>query len=197
MVRTRDVFRVCACETFQLDIHIHTHTWIALCVLEILFPVFAMVTSSGLLILYDMYLPNRAMMKMTAHAGDATSLDWHPKLRSLIATGGSSDRCVKVWNLEQKLERDEEYYMALNQSTVTSRADSVATDSSTENDSRYEKNYSQEVVFVLVHSTLFYGWKAIHLKPWSCKDTHDMNFLCRFVSQHCQALVLASRNTEP
>ncbi len=76
---------------------------------------------------------------MTAHAGDATTLDWHPRQRGIIATGGAGDRCVKIWNLLDKLnlEKDDSY-MAVNSNTVTSRADSIATDSSTENDSRYE-----------------------------------------------------------
>jgi hypothetical protein len=34
-------------------------------------------------------------VKIAAHAGDATSLDWHPTRPYVIATGGSGDRCVK------------------------------------------------------------------------------------------------------
>jgi len=86
-----------------------------------------------------MWIQHSTLIKMTAHAGDATTLDWHPRQRGIIATGGAGDRCVKIWNLLDKLnlEKDDSY-MAVNSNTVTSRADSIATDSSTENDSRYE-----------------------------------------------------------
>jgi len=64
--------------------------------------VFAMVAGEWLLT-YDIRLPNRPMMKESAHAGEATSVDWHPTHRYKIATGGSRDRCVKVWNIESGL----------------------------------------------------------------------------------------------
>ena len=41
--------------------------------------VFAMVAGEWLLT-YDIRLPNRPMMKESAHAGEATSVDWHPSL---------------------------------------------------------------------------------------------------------------------
>jgi WD40 repeat protein len=97
--------------------------------------VFALVTSSGSLIAYNVYLPRRALVKMTAHAGDATTLAWHLKKRGIVATGGAGDRCVKVWDLEAKLALvEDDSYLAVNQNTMTS----TATDSSisTENDSR-------------------------------------------------------------
>ena len=64
--------------------------------------VFAMVAGEWLLI-YDIRLPNRPMIKESAHAGEATSVDWHPTFRYKIATGGSRDRCVKVWDIESGL----------------------------------------------------------------------------------------------
>ena len=34
---------------------------------------------------------------------DAASLDWHPRWPFVVATGGSSDRFVKIWDLESSL----------------------------------------------------------------------------------------------
>jgi len=36
------------------------------------------------------------MVKMTAHSGDASSLDWHPILPAVVATGGASGAYVCV-----------------------------------------------------------------------------------------------------
>ena len=57
--------------------------------------VFAVVTVSGSLVVYSMHVAMRALVKVAAHTGDATSLDWHPKRPFVLATGGSADRCVK------------------------------------------------------------------------------------------------------
>jgi WD40 repeat protein len=57
--------------------------------------VFALVTVSGSLIVYSMHVASRALVKIAAHTGDATSLDWHPTKPYVIATGGAGDRCVK------------------------------------------------------------------------------------------------------
>ena len=95
---------------------------------------FAIVTSSGSLIAYNMFLSWKALVKLTAHT-DATTLDWHPKLRGIVATGGAGDRCVKIWDIERKIsleQAEESFTTTTNQNTVTSRGDSVATDSSTE-----------------------------------------------------------------
>ncbi len=101
---------------------------------------FALVTSSGSLIAYNIHLYHKAIAILTAHAGEATTLDWHPKQRGLIATGGAGDRCVKVWNLLEKLMMDkDDAYMSYNSNTVNSRADSINTDSSIDNDSRYSE----------------------------------------------------------
>jgi hypothetical protein len=42
-----------------------------------------------------MHVAMRALVKVAAHTGDSTSLDWHPKRPFVLATGGSGDRCVK------------------------------------------------------------------------------------------------------
>ena len=57
--------------------------------------VFALVTASGSLIIYNMHVPMRAMAKIAAHTVDATCLDWHPTRPYVVATGGAGDRCVK------------------------------------------------------------------------------------------------------
>lgn len=57
--------------------------------------VFALVTVSGSLVVYSMHVSWKSIVKIAAHAGDATSLDWHPTRPYVIATGGSGDRCVK------------------------------------------------------------------------------------------------------
>jgi WD repeat-containing protein 24 len=67
--------------------------------------IFGLVTASGSLILYSMHVSVRAMVKIAAHTGDATSLDWHPTRPFVIATGGSGDRTVKVWNLQSALDK--------------------------------------------------------------------------------------------
>ncbi|CAB9500416.1 GATOR complex protein WDR24 [Seminavis robusta] len=96
---------------------------------------FALVTSSGLLIVYNMFVPSRPLVKISAHAGDATTLDWHPIRSYVIATGGAGDRCVKVWDLENSLAMaKDDSNMAANSNTANSRTDSIATESSSETD---------------------------------------------------------------
>jgi hypothetical protein len=56
---------------------------------------FALVTVSGSLVVYNMNVAMKSLVKVAAHTGDATSLDWHPTRPYVIATGGSGDRCVK------------------------------------------------------------------------------------------------------
>lgn len=56
--------------------------------------VFAMVSDNGTLCVYDIRL-NRPLMKTSAHAGEATSVDWHPSDKYVLATGGGRDRLVK------------------------------------------------------------------------------------------------------
>lgn len=50
---------------------------------------------SGSLVIYSVHVPYKSIVKIAAHAGDATSLDWHPTRPFVIATGGAGDRCVK------------------------------------------------------------------------------------------------------
>eukprot|EP00571_Detonula_confervacea_P001238 CAMPEP_0172319194 /NCGR_PEP_ID=MMETSP1058-20130122/37079_1 /TAXON_ID=83371 /ORGANISM="Detonula confervacea, Strain CCMP 353" /LENGTH=990 /DNA_ID=CAMNT_0013034193 /DNA_START=210 /DNA_END=3181 /DNA_ORIENTATION=- len=72
--------------------------------------VFAMVAGEWLCV-YDIRI-NKPMMKESTHAGDATSVDWHPTRKFTIATGGGRDRSVKVWDLESGLnihKQDDEY----------------------------------------------------------------------------------------
>lgn len=100
--------------------------------------VFALVTTSGSLVVYNHFVSAHAMVKMTAHSGDATTLDWHPVRPNVLATGGASDRSVKVWDLEYALSLNhrDDGYIAFNSNTLTSRGESVCTnDSSTGNDS--------------------------------------------------------------
>jgi WD40 repeat protein len=94
--------------------------------------VFALVTISGSLIAYNQYVPPRALVKMAAHSGDVTTLDWHPLQPNIVATGGASDRCVKVWNLESYLSinNKDDSNMSANLNTLSSRGDSVVSDSS-------------------------------------------------------------------
>lgn len=57
---------------------------------------FAMVTNNGFLVVHNMSLVNngRPMVRIAAHAREATTLDWHPTEPYLIATGGV-DKTVK------------------------------------------------------------------------------------------------------
>ncbi|KAL7543588.1 hypothetical protein ACHAXR_012881, partial [Thalassiosira sp. AJA248-18] len=63
--------------------------------------VFAMVAGEWLCV-YDIRI-NKPMIKESTHAGDATSVDWHPTRKYTIATGGGRDRSVKVWDVESGL----------------------------------------------------------------------------------------------
>ena len=64
---------------------------------------FGAVTSNGNLVVYNMHVAVKALVKIAAHTGDAASLDWHPRWPFVVATGGSSDRFVKIWDLESSL----------------------------------------------------------------------------------------------
>eukprot|EP00547_Thalassionema_nitzschioides_P002698 CAMPEP_0194214342 /NCGR_PEP_ID=MMETSP0156-20130528/15499_1 /TAXON_ID=33649 /ORGANISM="Thalassionema nitzschioides, Strain L26-B" /LENGTH=918 /DNA_ID=CAMNT_0038942573 /DNA_START=52 /DNA_END=2809 /DNA_ORIENTATION=- len=65
--------------------------------------IFAMVTVTGSLLVYDINHPETACVRIQAHDGEATSCDWHPSNPGIIATGGAGDRCVKVWILTLSL----------------------------------------------------------------------------------------------
>mmetsp|Transcript_28216 Transcript_28216/g.68653 ORF Transcript_28216/g.68653 Transcript_28216/m.68653 type:complete len:1083 (-) Transcript_28216:1910-5158(-) len=68
---------------------------------------FGVVTGSGNLIVYSMFLTAKALVKIAAHTKEVTTLDWHPINPFLVATGGQ-DRCVKVWDLESFLNMDKQ-----------------------------------------------------------------------------------------
>ena len=53
-----------------------------------------MVTDNGMLCVYDVRL-NRPMIQTPSHAGETTTVDWHPTRKYVVATGGGRDRCVK------------------------------------------------------------------------------------------------------
>jgi WD40 repeat protein len=57
--------------------------------------VFALVTVSGSLVVYSRHVAMKSIVKIAAHTGDSTCLDFHPTRPYIIATGGSTDRCVK------------------------------------------------------------------------------------------------------
>jgi WD40 repeat protein len=69
-------------------------------VLFLYIEVFAVVTASGSVVLYHRHVTVRAIAKIMAHGGIATSVDWHPRLPNVLATGGSEDRSVKVWTVD-------------------------------------------------------------------------------------------------
>jgi len=88
--------------------------------------IFALVTSSGSLVVYNRFLRAKCMVKISAHNGFASSLSWHPTQKYTIATGGSNDRLVKVWDLQSSLKLDgpvmeSSIHMSNNQNTVSSR----------------------------------------------------------------------------
>jgi WD repeat-containing protein 24 len=57
--------------------------------------VFAMVTQTGSLLIYKINVPGTPWVRILAHANEATTVDWHPTLPFIIATGGGDDRTVK------------------------------------------------------------------------------------------------------
>ena len=83
------------------------HSYISLLILSL--PnepkkVFALVTGSGALIVYNQYITARVIVRISAHSGDASTIHWHPTQCNVIATGG--DRSVKIWDFEQDFERE-------------------------------------------------------------------------------------------
>ena len=57
--------------------------------------VFALVTDSGHLIVYNINHPETPWEKIAAHGAGASTLDWHPTRPYVIATGGIADWSVK------------------------------------------------------------------------------------------------------
>lgn len=87
--------------------------------------IFALVTKSGSLVVYNMNVRVRAIVKKTVHSGDAVALDWHPTQPYIIATGGT-DRCVKIWDLETELKMESsERFLQANAGTSNSYGESM------------------------------------------------------------------------
>ena len=57
--------------------------------------VFALVTDTGHLIVYNINHTEKPWEKIAAHGAEASTLDWHPTRPYVIATGGVADRSVK------------------------------------------------------------------------------------------------------
>ena len=81
--------------------------------------VFAMVTDNGTLLVYDIRVTVRPWVRFSVHAGEATTVDWHPTRKYYLATGGGRDRSVKIWDLENGL-------------SLSKSEDNVATNSSSD-----------------------------------------------------------------
>jgi WD repeat-containing protein 24 len=110
--------------------------------------IFGLVTANGSLILYSMHVSVRAMVKIAAHTGDATSLDWHPTRSFVIATGGSGDRTVKVWNLKSALDSNakdgqDHSFMSANSNTWKSEVSTNSQSSSETDKSMYVSVFSK------------------------------------------------------
>jgi WD40 repeat protein len=74
----------------------------------------------------------KALLKITAHSGESTTLAWHPIQPNVVATGGASDRCVKVWDLESYLSmKKDDSNMASNLNTMTSVMTETSAESGT------------------------------------------------------------------
>jgi len=99
--------------------------------------VFAMVTDGGSLIIYNTHVSGRPWIRIAAHAGEATTVDWHSTKPYIIATGGGGDRTVKIWDLESKMDLDViGGKITLSQNTLTTPSEhSWSVDSSNEDSS--------------------------------------------------------------
>mmetsp|Transcript_15537 Transcript_15537/g.37268 ORF Transcript_15537/g.37268 Transcript_15537/m.37268 type:complete len:1079 (+) Transcript_15537:74-3310(+) len=98
--------------------------------------VFAMVAGEWLC-LYDIRI-NKPLVKESTHAGDATSVDWHPTQKYTIATGGGRDRSVKVWDVESSLNAYKEDDVSIHNmkaNSVSFRSDNSENLSTTSHDS--------------------------------------------------------------
>uniref|UniRef100_A0A6V2AHI3 GATOR complex protein WDR24 n=1 Tax=Ditylum brightwellii TaxID=49249 RepID=A0A6V2AHI3_9STRA len=95
--------------------------------------VFAMVTDSGYLVVYDIRVMIRPWIKIAAHSGEATSVDWHPTRKYIIATGGGRDRIVKVWDIENglSLTKNDENVQNIKVNSFSNRSLSDHSDSGT------------------------------------------------------------------
>ncbi|XP_050714381.1 GATOR complex protein WDR24-like isoform X2 [Eriocheir sinensis] len=61
---------------------------------------FCAVSESGNVQLWDMRRPDRVEKQFTAHGGPIFALDWHPEVKTWIATAGR-DKTIKVWDLNE------------------------------------------------------------------------------------------------
>ena len=90
--------------------------------------VFAMVTDNGTLLVYDIRVTARPWVRFAVHAGEATTVDWHPTRKYYLATGGGRDRSVKIWDLENglSLSKSEENVEVNSSSDTGGLAEDVA-----------------------------------------------------------------------
>ena len=75
------------------------------------------------------------MVRIAAHAREATSLDWHPTKPFVIATGGV-DKTVKVWDLESELSIEN----IMEKGMENIKINSLSTKSTISNDSDTSSN---------------------------------------------------------
>lgn len=57
--------------------------------------IFAIVTASGYLIVYNLRLLGRPWLKIAVHSGEATCVDWHPRRKFILATASGRERSIK------------------------------------------------------------------------------------------------------
>lgn len=62
--------------------------------------IFAAGLESGDTQIWDIRKPERCSRNLPGHNGLVLTLDWHPSLESMIATGGR-DRMIRIWNLQE------------------------------------------------------------------------------------------------
>lgn len=98
--------------------------------------VFALVTVSGSLVVYSMHVTWKSIVKIAAHTGDSSCLDFHPTRPYVIATGGSGDRCVKVWDLESSvsMNKKDDTAISANSNTWNTVRSEVSANSTSSND---------------------------------------------------------------
>ncbi|GKY92256.1 hypothetical protein MPSEU_000196700 [Mayamaea pseudoterrestris] len=141
--------------------------------------VFCLVTTSGSLIAYNRHVTIRALVKLTAHAGDATSLDWHPLRKHVVATGGANDRTVKIWNLEAYLnvmsKTSDDAYATINGFSMASRADSTNSndDSNSEHAAMMERDQKYQSAFTLGSASSSSTTVPWHLRSSSPGSTYN------------------------
>mmetsp|Transcript_2342 Transcript_2342/g.3286 ORF Transcript_2342/g.3286 Transcript_2342/m.3286 type:complete len:947 (-) Transcript_2342:327-3167(-) len=103
---------------------------------------FAIVTSRGSLIVYNINFPGSPWVTIVAHNNEATSVDWHPTKPYWIATGGVGDRCVKIFDLERamSMNRRDEKNLTKNFKTGNSQGSEGSESSIDENNTHRAAN---------------------------------------------------------